>query len=314
MSALSRAAAAALLLLSLAPACKRSEPGKIYLEHVQVSEIDLAGHPMLGIGVEELRRRTEEALLATGRVAIVPEGEKAPDGGAPWLAAVEIPLAREVPGASTAEGVPSEASRAEIAVEVSLMRPGGDRLRAEGQGDREFSPGDPEERGDAFSLALAAALEGAARGLTLQLQAAEKPDAELVAGLRGGDPRAREVALRVLAERRSRVAVPALVQLLGSPDRDLQLRAVAALSQIGDPAAVPALIEASSQKDPGFVIQVVYALGDLGGADAEAFLFTLSGHLDRAVQDAAAQALDALRKKQAAQAGRAEPLAPPRAR
>jgi hypothetical protein len=302
-----RAAGAVLLALLLAPGCKRSEPGKLYLEHVQVSEIDLAGHPMLGIGVEDLRKRTEESLVATGRVALVPEGEKAPDGGAPWLANVEIPLVREVPGASADIDVPSESSRAEIAVEVSLMRPGGDRIRAEGQGDRSFAPGDPEDRGDAFSAALGRALESAARGLEMQLQAAEKPDTELLASLKSGDPRQREVALRVLSDRRSKAAVPAMIKMLESPDRDVQLRAVGALASIGDAAAVPALIEATSQKDPGFIIQVVYALGDLGGPDAEAYLFTLSGHLDRAVQDAAAQALDTLRKKRGAQAQRMPP-------
>jgi HEAT repeats len=297
----------ALLVLWLAPGCKRNEPGKLYLEHVQVSEIDLAGHPMLGIGIEDLRQRTEEALVATNRVALVHQGEKAPDGGAPWLASVEIPLVREVPGASADVDIPSEASRAEIAVEVSLMRPGGDRLRAEGQGDHAFAPGDPEERGRAFASALTTALDAAAQGLSLQLEASEKPDSELLVSLRSGDPRSREIALRVLADRRSKAAVPALIKQLDSPDRDLQLRTVGALATIGDPAAVPALIEATSQKDPGYVIQVAYALGDLGGPDAEAFLFTLSGHLDKAVQDAAAQALDTLRKKRDLQARRTPP-------
>jgi hypothetical protein len=248
--------------------------------------------------------------VATGRVSVVAEGEKAPDGGAPWFASVELPTVREIPGPSSDVDVPSGPSRAEIAVELSLLRPGGERLRADGHGERPFSPGDPEERGEAFATALGAALDSAAQGLKLQIEAAEKPEADLLVSLRSGDPQVRDVALHVLSERRSRAAIPQLVTLLGSPDRAVQLSAVGALATIGDLTAVPALIEATSQKDPGFVIQVAYALGDLGGADAEAYLFTLSGHLDRAVQDAAAQALDSLRKKRDRQAVRTQ--APPR--
>src|SRR5690606_42120220 len=98
----------------------------------------------------------------------------------------------------------------------------------------------------------------------------------------------------------SAAAVEHLIPRLEDEDRNVQLRTIGALAEIGDPAAVTALVDATSHKDPGLVIQIAYALGEIGTEEAEAFLFTAStGHPEPAVRRAATEALESLRRRRA---------------
>jgi len=300
-SARTRAAFALLAVFAAALAssgCSRGErPAARRVTRIVVSESDLGAHPSLGLGAAALARRVEGALEASGGFVVERPSDSA-DEAAGLRVAVELTWVRALPGAPPeAPGAGTDALRAEVGLDLVIARPGADRVRATGEGRRAFAPGDPEERGAAFAAALDAALDAAARDAALALELAGADDATLVTALSGRELRRRDLAMRTLADRRSTLAVPALLERLREPDRDVQLRAVAALAQIGDRAAVAPLIEVTAQKDPAFVSTVCHALSDLGGVDAEAYLFTAStGHPEPAVRRSAEEALASLRE------------------
>jgi HEAT repeat protein len=131
----------------------------------------------------------------------------------------------------------------------------------------------------------------------LGLAAEAKPTEALLADLDDGDARVRDHAVRALADRRDRAAVPALIQRLHDPDVEVAHRAVGALSQIGDPRAVPAIIELSRGADPALTLRLVRIVGDMGGLDAEGWLATLAeAHQEPRVREAAREALAELRR------------------
>jgi HEAT repeat protein len=150
----------------------------------------------------------------------------------------------------------------------------------------------------AFRKALAEAAQRAAEGLAISVRADGKRVDGLVADLSAKDVRVREQAVRVLGERRSREAVPALVDLLQKEEPRLAHRIVGALAQIGDPRAVPPLIDLASGKDSNLVLRMLRFIGDIGGPEAEGYLLTLaSGHPDPRVRQAAREALDDLQAR-----------------
>jgi len=247
----------------------------------------------LGADAEELETRAVGALAATGRFEWIPPKGKDP---APqhWSATVEVLFARVLPART-----PGGTSTADVATRITLSREGGERLQAEGRGQQELS----FQGGAAQDLlrALDAALASAAGHLDAELRALSQTEEELIPDLSSDNPDRQDIAIRILAERRSVAAIPGLVALLSGEDRERQLKAVGALVAIGDPGAAPALIDSTSLRDPAYVIQITYALAELGGDDAEAFLFTVSnGHQDAAVRQAASEALRSLKSKEAA--------------
>jgi len=156
--------------------------------------------------------------------------------------------------------------------------------------------------GEAVLAAFRRAIEGgaarAASGLALALTEAGKPDALVIQDLESGNPRLRDLAVRVLADRKNPAAVPALLARLQDPDPDVADRAVGALGQIGDPRAVGPIIELSRRREGPFVAQMVRIVGDIGGAEAEAYLETMAaGHPDPAVASAAREALRDARRR-----------------
>jgi hypothetical protein len=199
-----------------------------------------------------------------------------------------------------------------VAFRAGRARPGGDPT-AELVLDLELSPVG-EESGQAIPLvetgygvqpapsgldahawreALAGAVRQAATGLALALSEEEKPTRKLIADLESSDPRLREQAMRVLADRRAGEAVEALIRHLRDPDRDLRERAAGALAQIRDPRAVGPLIEHSRETEDG-VETARYAriIGDIGGGEARGYLETLeAGDPDPRVRTAAREAL-----------------------
>ncbi|HYQ81891.1 MAG TPA: HEAT repeat domain-containing protein, partial [Anaeromyxobacteraceae bacterium] len=253
----------------------------------------------MGLDGEALRRTALEALRQSGGFA-VPEGEP-PSSGPRCRATVALLEARLV-ARPAPEGPPESAvTRMEVALEMQVDPAGG-----EGFGEA-ARWGEPIRSGERPEAALRRAVSGAAAkvaaALALGMTESRKPDAEVIRDLDSGDPRLRDYAVRVLADRRNPAAVPRLVLRLKDPDPDVVDRAVGALGQIRDPRAVVPLIELTYRREPPFVAQLARIIGDIGGPEAEAFLATLaSGHADPSVRRAAREALDDLRRGRAAEA------------
>jgi HEAT repeat protein len=196
---------------------------------------------------------------------------------------------------------------AEVAINLEMTSSGPqgdvDRLLAEGEARRPTNADDtldPAARHAAFDAALDAAIQEAVLALKDQIDARRKPDDKLIADLSSPDPRVRDYAIRVLADRRSPAAVPQLIARLEDPNPDVARRAAGALIAVGDRRAVPALIEITRKRRPEDVGPILYAIGSLGGPEAEAFLFTLeSGSPEEEIRRAAQGAYaDLLRRKQ----------------
>jgi hypothetical protein len=273
----------------LAGACSRG-PGTVHVVSVRVTAASLA-EPLREAGLDEA------ALDAAARGALQAAGFRVGDGRRPHRAEIAVAGVRLAPPASR-EGSP----RVEIQVEVALSpaEPGkGGALREVGSAAVPLSGGDPR-------AIWKAAVEGAARqaadGLALAFAEEAKPVDRLIADLASEDARVRDHAVRVLADRRSRAAVPALVARLQDEDQRVVHRAVGALAQIGDERAVGPLIELSRSGDAALTARVARIIGDVGGAEAEGYLLTLeAGHPDPRVRAAAREALAELgaRAKQA---------------
>jgi HEAT repeat protein len=102
----------------------------------------------------------------------------------------------------------------------------------------------------------------------------------------------RDHAIRVLADRGERHAVPPLIARLRDPDPEVSELALGALAQLRDERASLAIIDLAHHRDPAFTAQIARILGDIGGEDARAWLLTMSsGHPDIAVRNAAREAL-----------------------
>lgn len=281
---------ALLAAASLGACSKPAKPKPYYLDRIQLSDATLNDNPALGMTIADLRTRIDATFDRSKRfVPLAPSSKPRPPDLKALRCSVEVAFTRETLGD---DGM----SKAEVGVVLELRRPGEvDRYQSSGLGRDLFKLDDAAARVPAFRRALDAALDEVFKSGALQLDALEKPDEQLIADLGAKDPRLRDFAVRVLADRRNRAAVPALIERLKDPDREVAMKAVGALGAIGDPRAVPALIEMGQTKDPRFVIALVDVVAQLGGKDAEAFLFTLaSGHQDEDVRKAAQEAQERL--------------------
>lgn len=302
------------LLLGGVGACKRPEPSLGSISELRLSSLGVTHHPWLGLESGEIEGRAATALRRTGKVQVLEnkaEGAAAARkreeaGASEWRASLEIVQLRISP-------LPAEdgSTQAEVAVLLSLHQ-GRERLRAEGSALERHNQEDPGSQKEAFRKALDAALATAADRIVLQLASLQKTEEELIADLSAPDVDKRDLAIRMLTDRRSGAAVPILLERLRDPDREIQLRTIGALVEIGDLRAATALVDATAQRDASFVVQVIYALSQLGGADAEAYLFTAStGHPEAAVRQAATEALGTLRAQaQAEEPRRTQNLLP----
>lgn len=279
------------LALAAAFGCHRLPTGAIAVGSLHVSEANLAGAPELGISVDKAQAALRWALESTGKFAVRPRGARI---------RLEVEHARRTASSS--------GEQAEVSVSLEMLPEGeGERLVAEGVSRRPADAAlDPQARAAAFDAALRAAAGEAAQAIAYQVEARRKPDPELVRDLASADPRLRDYAVRVLADRRNPAVVPSLIARLNDESPVIVLRAIGALVAIGDKRAVRPLIELTKKRPAQVVAQILYALGSLGGPEAEAFLFTLeSGSPDEEVRRAAAEAFADLRRKQTEAAARA---------
>jgi hypothetical protein len=293
-----------ILAVLLLVACKPSAPsGALQIGQISVSETGLAGKPEIGESVEQLRKELTLALEATGRFVVRENG--------PVTIRMEIDRAQRIfapqPMVEQGQALPPEREMADVALNLEMTSSGPqgdvDRLLAEGEARRPTNADDtldPAARHAAFDAALDAAMREAVVALRDQIDARRKTDPQLIADLSSADPRVRDYAIRVLADRRSPAAVPQLIARLQDPNPDVARRAAGALTAVGDRRAVRPLIELTRKRRPEDVGPILYALGSLGGSEAEAFLFTLeSGSPDEEIRRAAQGAYaDLLRRKQ----------------
>jgi HEAT repeat protein len=269
------------------------------IDAVTVAEgVPMAYLEALGLRRDDLRRDALEALSAAGFV-VRTSGDRS--SSPHYSASASIldarPVRRTLP-----DGPPeSEELRMEVAVELRLepVRSDEGSLREAARWSEPVRPGESDLA--ALRRALAGATRRAAANLVLGIAEAGKPDRAVIADLDSADSRVRDHAVRILADRKNPVAVPALIARLRDPDPELVERAVGALDQIKDPRAVEPLIELSHRREGPFVAQLARIIGDIGGPEADAYLLTLaSGHPEPMVRNAAEQALAQSRERRTA--------------
>ncbi|HEY6099191.1 MAG TPA: HEAT repeat domain-containing protein [Anaeromyxobacter sp.] len=271
--------------------CSRG-PGTVHVSSVRVADGTVA--PALReAGLDEAA--LDDAAHAGLRAAGFALGE----GGRPYLAEVSGASVRLAPP-NASGGIP----QLEVAVELALTpaQPGGGgTARETGTAAAPLAGGDP---GVASRAALVQAARRAAEALMLAFAEEAKPLEKVIADLESRDPRLRDQAVRVLADRRAAAAVPALISRLKDEEPRIVHRAVGALAQIGDARAVGPLIDVSRSGDSSLTARVARLIGDIGGAEAEGYLLTLeAGHPDARVRKAAREALGEMRAR-AEQGGR----------
>jgi hypothetical protein len=275
--------ALALSLALLAAACSRG-PGGVHVVSIRATG-----------GLEPLREAGVDgpSAEAAARSGLEAAGFSFGDGKRPHRAEVEVVAIRLAPPER-----PGGPPRAEVSVEIGLAPvDGGSAAREMGTAVAPLSDGDPRV---AWRSAVSEAARRAAEGLAVAFAEEAKPLEQVIADLSSKDPRVRDHAVRVLADRRSASAVPALIERLGDDDRKVAHRTVGALAQIGDERAVGPLIEMSGAGDAALVARVARVVGDIGGEEAEGYLLTLeAGHPDPRVRVAAREALRELTARDA---------------
>jgi hypothetical protein len=300
---LGRVAAAALLAGHLA-GC-REAPRACYVTGVAVGPgMGTARLETLGLDRDALRQSALGALARTQGFRTGPEEPGTRDRRC--RATVALVDAR----ARTSSGSGSTLLEVLVSLDVDVAD-GPESLREVVRNAETLRPG--EDPRTALRRAVDGAAARAAAGLVLAIAESDKPDAEVIRDLDSADPKVRELAVQVLAERRNPAALPGLVARLQDPDPELVERAVGALARLRDPRAVGPLIELTRRREGPFVAQLVRIIGDVGGPDAEAYLETLRvGHPDPDVQAAATRALADLRRRPPAGGPAAERASPDR--
>ncbi len=187
---------------------------------------------------------------------------------------------------------PDAPAKAEVVIQLTRPDENTDReLRS--RGEAKVKGPSLDERRDASRAAVEIALRDAATRAALLLSLLHKSDTELLAEK---EPRAKDLALGLLAERGNAVAYEPLLEKLKSDDLETVRRALGGLLVLKDPRAVPAIIEAGHQKDDTFQREIVFALGTLGGDEAEAYLSLIAeGHDQPLMRASALQALEELK-------------------
>ncbi len=273
----------------------KTEPKRWSLDRIGVNAKPLAGGSA-ELSENELKTELLGAFERSGRFVVLAPGAKVEAEQKPFKAQLDLAFTRDAPAET------GKARLLEAGVVLQVRR-GSVRHEATGSGRETFTGTDLADRAQATRAAVRAAVAAAVDLLVLELTAQDRSDQELIADLSSTDPRVRDFAVRALADRRNAAAVPALIERLRDPDREVALRSVGALRTIGDPRAVPALIELTKNKDPAFVVILLDVVASIGGEEAEAYLFTLaSGHPDETVRMAAEQARKDLEERSARRA------------
>jgi hypothetical protein len=281
-------AMAALGCLAIGAGCTR--PNRAYVSALAVDAFE--GGEVVALSQAQLRSRLEVRLQAAHFVVLKP-GEAPPDDQHGWR--LKLAVALTEPDAEAEQGP-------EVTVVLDLHQegePGGFEVRA--HQPRAAAGRDVEAVQASAREALDAALGRVVREgrALIELQAAREE--VLVARLSQSDEATRDAAVRLLVERKSLKALPALLDRLKTDDLSALRAAMGLLVELRAPQAVNPLIEATKQRGPVVQREVVFAVGAIGGEDAEAYLdLVASGHDDALVRASAEQALKELRSRRSA--------------
>jgi hypothetical protein len=165
----------------------------------------------------------------------------------------------------------------------------GPGAQASGRGTAPFQGGDGRE---AWRQATREAIAEAARSVAADLFAQRKGTDELIRELSDASPAVRVRAVRTLAARGAREAASAIAGRIHDPDPQVVGATIDALVAFKDPSTVLSLIDAAQSGSAATTIRLISVLDEIGGPDVEGYLLTLqSGHENRAVRQAAAEAL-----------------------
>lgn len=120
----------------------------------------------------------------------------------------------------------------------------------------------------------------------------------VLTALRDPDPETRIMALRYVAERELREAVPRVIELLEDKQPELRDAAIGALVAMREQSAVVALTRLARFRDVDLMRRVVDAVGSIGGQEARAYLeFVVDSHENPVIQQIAREALERLRRR-----------------
>jgi hypothetical protein len=236
-----------------------------------------------GVSEDDIAAAAIQAL-AEG-AGFLPPDARAPKGADRRLVRVVVDHASAITSG------PGGAAGARVGVTLELSGAAGSSpVRESGVAEGALAPG--ELVGAVFARAMRDAAADAAQGISQRLAGGGKAEPDLVQDLQSDNPRARDQALRALADRRSPAAVPALIEQLSEEDSSAADRAIGALAEIGDRRAVMPLIELGHRRGGRDLAQIARIVADLGGPEARSWLDTLAiGHDDAEVRAAAGEAL-----------------------
>ena len=162
----------------------------------------------------------------------------------------------------------------------------------------------PKERDvEAMQSAIRASLEDGLTSIVKEAAAVITLDGAtndaLASKLADADLPTRHAAVRLLARRKDRRALPVLLERLKADDLDSLRNTIGLLVELGASESVNPLIEAGHQRGDVFAREIVFAVSSIGGTDAEAYLdLVATGHDDSIVRASAEQALSELRERQ----------------
>lgn len=285
-----RAAVLCVVGLAALGGCER---GQIPVETLEVEAGTLPSDAALGMSADEVLE------LASARLERHRRFKRLVGDAPPDARAVRMKLALD--GAAVSPRERDDRLVAMLRTRLLLRRPGaGGTVRDDvtGRGDAPLLGDSPTHQRTAVRAALEDAIDDAIASAAVLLDAREKRDGALVKELQAPDPRTRQFAAQVLAERRHPAAAEALIAELAVDDPDRVRRAIGSLVELRERRAVGPLIELTKEKSPFFVREVLFALGALGGDEAEAYLYTVAqGHDEPGLREAAEEALEELRRR-----------------
>jgi HEAT repeat protein len=120
------------------------------------------------------------------------------------------------------------------------------------------------------------------------------PNVEEAIGRASGDPEMRDVALAAMGRNCQPIWIPQIVQALEDEDAEVREVAVAAAAELEDEELIPHLVARLNDEDDEVRLGAVAALGTTGGPMAREALTDLLTVEDRALREAARDALEML--------------------
>ena len=281
-----RANGVVLLCLALSLALTGCHRARYYVTRVEVSSE--GGSAPAGRSLDEWKRDFVTALKHAPGFVLLKDGQPSPEG-APSYQLLLIPQSAV------------SAGERQVLVTIVIRRSEADAEEGERFTVSALQSLSVSAKPKEIQASLTKAMQVTVEGTRLQLRAFSRSDGQLISDLGSKDAQIRSCALKVLVDRKSVAAEPALIKQLSDPDLDAARAAVGGLVAIGDPKAVPALIDAGRGRPPEFKKELLFAVAELGGDEAHAYLYTVSSGADLPdMQKAAREALEELTAREQA--------------